>query len=118
MAQARLGLLVEACPSERIDPAESALDRMGRITEDVLWPARRGKGIGAAGAVDLQGAARSAWEMSGTGMGDRLAPAAGPRRTATPTHRSLGPRWPWPRWQARDTSLYVRVMTVRYTEMV
>jgi len=87
VAQARLGLLVEACPSERIDPAESALDRMGRITEDVLWPARRGKGIGAAGAVDLQGAARSAWEMSGTGMGDRLAPAAGPppdRDTHTP----------------------------------
>ena len=50
---------------------------MGRITEDVLWLAHRGKDIGATGAVDLQGAARSAWEMNGAGMDDRLAPAAG-----------------------------------------
>ncbi len=65
VAQARLGLLAEECTSEHIDPAESALDRMGRIIEDVLWLARRGEDIGATDAVDLQRAARSAWEMSG-----------------------------------------------------
>ena len=65
VAQARLGLLAEECASEHIDPAEDALDRMGRIIEDVLWLARRGEDIGATDAIGLQGAARSAWEMSG-----------------------------------------------------
>ena len=63
VAQSRLELLSEDCDSEHLEPAEDALDRMGRLIEDVLWLAREGRDIGATETVDLRKAAESAWEM-------------------------------------------------------
>jgi PAS domain S-box-containing protein len=64
VAQGRLELLAEECDSEHAEPAREALERMGRIIEDVLWLAREGKDIGTTGTVDLREAVGSAWEMA------------------------------------------------------
>ena len=63
VAQARLELLAEDCDSEHVEPATGALERMGRIIEDVLWLAREGKDIGSTEAVGLREAVDSAWEI-------------------------------------------------------
>jgi len=69
VAQSRLELLGEDCDSDHLEPAEDALDRMGRLIEDVLWLAREGRDIGSTEPVDLGEAAESAWEMVGIGAG-------------------------------------------------
>jgi signal transduction histidine kinase len=67
VAQSRLELLAEECNNEHAEPAREALERMGRIIEDVLWLAREGKDIGTTESVDLLEATRSAWRMVATG---------------------------------------------------
>lgn len=63
VAKGRLQLVEEECDCEHIDPITTALDRMERIIEDVLWLAREGQAIGSTDAVRLQDTVDSAWAM-------------------------------------------------------
>lgn len=63
VAQGRLEFAKEECTSEHHDAIESALDRMNRIIEDVLWLAREGQVIGSVEPIELSDALDSAWAM-------------------------------------------------------
>ena len=63
IARGRLTLAHEEFESENLDVADSALDRMERIIEDMLWLLREGQVIGSTASVDLNEAVESAWTM-------------------------------------------------------
>lgn len=63
VAQGRLELAQQECETEHHDAIATALDRMQRIIEDVLWLAREGQDIGSVELVSLGEAVESAWEM-------------------------------------------------------
>jgi PAS domain S-box-containing protein len=63
VAQGRLELVQEACESEHLPPIERALDRIQRITEDMLWLTREGRDIGSMDAFRLQDTIDTAWQM-------------------------------------------------------
>ena len=63
VALGRVELAYEDDDEAHLDAIEAALDRMGRIIDDVLWLAREGRDIGETAAVDLGAAVEDAWEM-------------------------------------------------------
>ncbi|TKX57251.1 PAS domain S-box protein [Halorubrum sp. SS7] len=63
VAQGRLDLVHEDCDSEHLPPIETALDRIERLTEDMLWLTREGRDIGSKDAIELQETLRTAWQM-------------------------------------------------------
>jgi len=63
VVEGRIELAREECDSEHLDQADTALDRMTRILEDVLWLAREGRDIGSTEPVALQSAVESAWNL-------------------------------------------------------
>ena len=67
VATGRLELAREECDSEHLDGIETALERIDRITEDVLWLAREGRDIGSRDAVRLRDAVDAAWELVADG---------------------------------------------------
>jgi PAS domain S-box-containing protein len=63
VAEGRLELMQDEFDSEHFDPIETALDRIQRITEDMLWLTRAGRDIGSMDALRLQDTIDSAWNM-------------------------------------------------------
>jgi PAS domain S-box-containing protein len=63
VAKGRLKLAQEDCESEHHGRINTALDRIERIAEDVLWLAREGREIGSVERVDLGEAVDAAWRM-------------------------------------------------------
>ncbi|MUW14409.1 PAS domain-containing protein [Halorubrum sp. CBA1125] len=63
VAQGRLELAREACDSGHLDAIETALQRIDRITEDVLWLAREGRDIGSLDAVAVRDVIDGAWNI-------------------------------------------------------
>ena len=63
VAQGRVELAKEDCPSEHLDPVARALGRMSRIIEDMLWLADEGRDVGAMDAVSLDEITDSAWSI-------------------------------------------------------
>jgi PAS domain S-box-containing protein len=63
IAKGRLELAQEDCESEHHSSISTALDRIERIVEDVLWLAREGRDIGSTERVDLTNAMDAAWRM-------------------------------------------------------
>lgn len=63
VAQGRLEVVQENYESEHLGAIETALDRINRITEDVLWLARHGRDIGAMDAVRLAETIDGAWDI-------------------------------------------------------
>ena len=72
VAQGRIDLAQQTCDSEHLEAIATALDRIDRIIEDVLWLARERRDVGAMDAVGLQETATDAWDMAA----DRLQHAA------------------------------------------
>jgi PAS domain S-box-containing protein len=64
VAKGRLELAREECDSEHLDPIGTAIDRIDRITEDVLWLAREGRDIGSTDPVVLCDTIDAAWEIA------------------------------------------------------
>ena len=62
VAEGRLELV--QCDSEHLDAIERAIDRISRITEDVLWLAREGRDIGSIDTVALHETMDAAWEIA------------------------------------------------------
>lgn len=63
VAKGRLELAQEESDSEHLAAIETALDRINRITDDVLWLAREGRDIGSMDAVVLHDMMEVAWSM-------------------------------------------------------
>jgi PAS domain S-box-containing protein len=63
VATGSVELAHEECDSDHLDTIETALDRMDRIIEDVLWLAREGRDIGSTEPVTVHELVDSAWEM-------------------------------------------------------
>ena len=63
VVQGRMELVDQACDSEHIETITTALDRMDRITADVLWLARKGRDIGAVDAVVLGDEIDDTWDI-------------------------------------------------------
>lgn len=63
VASGRLELAREESDSKHFDAIETALDRIDRIAEDVLWLAREGRDIGSLEAVSIQDTVEAAWDM-------------------------------------------------------
>lgn len=63
VAKGRLELAQEDSESEHHDAISTALDRIDRIVEDVLWLAREGRDIGSTERVDITEAMDAAWRM-------------------------------------------------------
>lgn len=63
VAIGRLELVREECDSDHLAGIETALERIDRITDDVLWLAREGQDIGSLNEVRLQDAINSAWKL-------------------------------------------------------
>ncbi len=63
LAQGRLELVEQECDSVHLDQIGDALERMGRIIDDVLWLAREGKDIGSTVSVDLRESVDAAWQV-------------------------------------------------------
>jgi PAS domain S-box-containing protein len=72
VAEGRVDLLREESDSDHLDQIDTALDRMDRIIEDVLWLAREGRDIGSTEPVDVQTVVESAWNLVADGA-DRAA---------------------------------------------
>jgi PAS domain S-box-containing protein len=70
VAQGRLDLLEEECNSEHVAPIETALERMERIIDDVLWLAREGRDLGTLDSVDLGDAVDVSWLVVADGAPD------------------------------------------------
>ncbi|AGB38710.1 PAS domain-containing protein [Natronococcus occultus] len=67
VATGRLELARAEDDNEHLDEIETALDRIDRITEDVLWLAREGRDIGSRDAVRLGDAVDAAWKLVADG---------------------------------------------------
>lgn len=63
VANGRLSLLRETTESEHLDAIATALDRIDRITETVLWLARDGRDIGSKDPVGLRESVEAAWNV-------------------------------------------------------
>ncbi|WP_302083842.1 PAS domain-containing protein [Salinibaculum rarum] len=61
VAEARIERAQEECGSDHLADVESALDRIVRITEDVLWLARNGQDISSLDSVALHNTVDHAW---------------------------------------------------------
>jgi signal transduction histidine kinase len=61
--EGRFELLREECNSDHFDPIDTAIDRMHRIIDGVLWLAREGQDIGSTAPVRVRTAVRSAWDI-------------------------------------------------------
>ena len=72
VAQGRLELAENGCDSDHLAAIETALDRIDRLTEDVLWLAREGRDIGSVGPVKLHETIDTAWNI----VADRVTGAA------------------------------------------
>ncbi|MFB6110536.1 MAG: PAS domain S-box protein [Halodesulfurarchaeum sp.] len=83
VAAGRLDLLGEECDSEHLEAIESAIDRMDRITEDVLWLAREGRDVGSTAAVEIGDVLDAAWELVADREADAELHYADGIRTAT-----------------------------------
>ena len=64
VAKGRLELAQEECDSEHLAAIETALDRIERITGDVLWLAREGRDVGSMDAIVLLDTIESAWSIA------------------------------------------------------
>ncbi|WP_254279550.1 PAS domain-containing sensor histidine kinase [Haloarcula marina] len=69
VASGRLALARDddSATDSNLEAAETALDRMERLVEDILSLARDGRVVGSLHPVELSGAARTAWSTSATG---------------------------------------------------
>jgi PAS domain S-box-containing protein len=67
VAEGRISLARAEGDSEHLAAAETALDRMNRIIEDVLLLAREGQDVGETEAVDLRERVEAAWNLSADG---------------------------------------------------
>jgi signal transduction histidine kinase len=65
VARGRVELARNECDCEHLATIESALDRISRITDDVLWLAREGRDIGTVDAVVLGETIDAAWDIVG-----------------------------------------------------
>ncbi|QPV61619.1 PAS domain S-box protein [Halosimplex litoreum] len=63
VAQGRLKFVQRECDTEHLEAIATALHRIERITEDVLWLAREGRDIGALTPVALDAAIDDAWTL-------------------------------------------------------
>jgi PAS domain S-box-containing protein len=63
VATTRLELLREESDSDHLGEIETALDRMDRIIEDVLWLARKGEGVGSMETVAIREVADDSWNI-------------------------------------------------------
>lgn len=63
VAEGRLELVKQECDSGHFSAIERALDRIDRITEDVLWLAREGRDIGSMDTVVLHETIDTAWTV-------------------------------------------------------
>lgn len=63
VAKGRLELAQKESDSEHLAAIETALDRIHRITDDVLWLAREGRDIGSMDAIVLHDMVEVAWSM-------------------------------------------------------
>ena len=63
VAQGRLEFVQEECDSEHLDAIATALHRIERITEDVLWLAREGRAVGELTPIALERAIDDAWTL-------------------------------------------------------
>jgi PAS domain S-box-containing protein len=70
LAKGRLELASEECDSEHLASIDTALDRMDRIIDDILWLTREGKDIGEIRSVDLDELLESAWMITADGHDD------------------------------------------------
>ena len=70
VAEGRLELAKEECSSEHLDTAQTALDRMNRIIEDVLWLARNDREIGSVDPVSIGEVIEASWGLT-TDTADR-----------------------------------------------
>ena len=68
VAQGRLQLAREECDSENLEQIDTALNRMNRIIDDVLWLSREGRDIGSTEPVEMRGAVESAWNLVADGV--------------------------------------------------
>ncbi|WP_142861165.1 PAS domain S-box protein [Salinigranum halophilum] len=62
VATGRLELVAEECDSDHLDSLEQALDRMGRLIDDLLTLAREGKEVTDTRLVDLATMSNRSWE--------------------------------------------------------
>ena len=63
VAEGRLELAQEECETEHHEAIKTALDRIKRLTEDVLWLARTGRDIGSLESVHVGSVIDSTWEL-------------------------------------------------------
>jgi signal transduction histidine kinase len=63
VAGSRLELAERDCNSEHLSHVDTALSRMNRIIEDVLWLAREGRDIRSTEPVELETAVDEAWNL-------------------------------------------------------
>ncbi|MFB6077909.1 MAG: sensor histidine kinase [Halarchaeum sp.] len=63
VVEGRVALAREEVESDHLDQIDTALDRMNRILEDVLWLAREGRDIGSMEDVALRAVVEDAWNL-------------------------------------------------------
>jgi len=63
VALGRMEVVEKECDSEHTETVITALERMNRVTEDVLWLARKGRDIGAVDAIILGETIDAAWDI-------------------------------------------------------
>jgi len=61
VVEGRLELAREECDSEHLNQVDTAIGRMNRIIDDMLWLAREGRDIGSTEPVEIENAVESAW---------------------------------------------------------
>lgn len=63
VAEGRLELAQQECDCDHLNEIGTALDRIGHITDEVLWLAQKGRDVGSMDAVKIQDAIAAAWKM-------------------------------------------------------
>lgn len=63
VAIGRAEIVAQECESEQCETIISTLDRMSRLTEDVLWLARKGRGIGEVQPLSIEETVDAAWDI-------------------------------------------------------
>ena len=63
VVEGRLELAREDCESEHFDAIDTAINRMNRIIEDVLWLAREGQDIGSVAPTPIRHTVDAAWDV-------------------------------------------------------
>jgi PAS domain S-box-containing protein len=67
LAKGRLELAAAECDSDHLEAIDTALDRMDRLIEDLLWLVREGRDIGHPRPVSLHERIESAWTIAAGG---------------------------------------------------